>query len=112
MRLRDILAAVTAVVALGGLGAPAAAAAPANLYCSLSSITGTYYVQVFNATQPPGMCAAAASMYTPDSFRGIAGLTRQCVLDSPTQIAQKHGIVSIYSDSSAGSADAAKAACT
>jgi hypothetical protein len=105
---------------IGGIAALAIAftvAAPANaktndLFCSQLAYTGSlYYIQLVNPTAPPGMCTAAKQAFTQEEFQDIPGLKRQCVLDSDQQIKEKHAIVSIYSDGTQGSVDAAKLIC-
>ena len=99
------------------IASPATTAPPGGrmnaLFCSHTAYTGSpYYVQVFNPTMPPGMCSAADPMFTQEEFSDIPGLKRQCNLDRDEQIAQKHAIVSIYSDETPGSIDAARLICT
>ncbi len=70
-----------------------------------------YYVQLFNPTQPPGMCKDANRTFTEQEFHAIPGLKRQCILDRDDQIEQQHGIVSVFSDESELSIVAARLAC-
>ncbi len=81
------------------------------LFCQLNTLDGPYYVQLFNPTKPPGMCTAAVKEYTQEEFGELPGLTRRCIFDSPTDMKQKNGMVSIYSTDEPGSLDAAKLIC-
>jgi hypothetical protein len=71
-----------------------------------------YYVQVYNPKQPPGMCAGAVKTFTQEEFTAIPGVKRQCIFDRDEQIRSKNAIVSIYSDESPGSIEAAQLICT
>jgi uncharacterized protein YceK len=82
------------------------------LFCQLTTLDGAYYVQILNPTMPPGMCTAAVKDYTQEEFSDIPGLKRQCIFDRDTDIKQKHGMVSIYSDETPGSIAAAKTICS
>jgi|GraSoi_2013_20cm_1033751.scaffolds.fasta_scaffold46874_2 hypothetical protein len=84
-----------------------------SLFCSMTSSTSfaRYYVQLFNPTQPPGMCKDANRTFTEQEFHAIPGLKRQCILDRDDQIEQQHGIVSVFSDESELSIVAARLAC-
>jgi hypothetical protein len=111
-----------AVVIVGGvaasvLGVIMTAAPPDgrkdSLFCSMTASTSfsPYYVQLFNPTQPPGVCKDANRMLTKEEFGAIPGLKRQCVFDRTDQIQQQHGIVSIYSDETQLSVVAARLTC-
>jgi hypothetical protein len=111
-----------AVLVVGGAGAAIvavvlAASPPASqknsLFCSMTSSSSfaRYYVQLFNPTQPPGICKDANRTFTEDEFHAIPGLKRQCTLDRGDQIEQQHGIVTVYSDESQLSIVAARLAC-
>jgi hypothetical protein len=84
-----------------------------SLFCSVTSSTSfaRYYVQLFNPTQPPGICKTANRTFTADEFHAIPGLRRQCTFDRDEQIEQQHGIVSVYSDDTQLSIVAARLAC-
>jgi hypothetical protein len=70
-----------------------------------------YYAQLFNPTQPPGICKDANQTFTEEEFHAIRGLKRQCTFDRGDQITQQHGIVSVYSDETQLSVVAARLAC-
>ena len=83
-----------------------------ELWCSQTAVNGSpYYIQIFNPTQQPGMCAAATKMFTEEEFTAVPGVKRQCVFDRDEQIESKHGVVSIYSDDTARSIEAAQVIC-
>lgn len=103
---------------------PSSTAAPAEteppggrmnaLFCKFTTYEGgPYYVQVFNPTVPgEGMCTASEQSYTQEEFGDIPGLKRRCSLDRSEQIAQKKAIVSIYSDGTPESVQAARLMCS
>lgn len=84
------------------------------LFCKFTTYEGgPYYVQVFNPTYPgEGMCTASEQSYTQEEFGDIPGLKRRCSLDRSEQIAQKKAIVSIYSDGTPESVQAARLMCS
>lgn len=82
------------------------------LFCQHTAYNGgPYYVQVFNPKMPPGMCTAPVRDFTQDEFSAVPGLKRRCILDRDEQIAQKHAIVSIYSDGTPESVEATRIIC-
>jgi hypothetical protein len=105
------------VIAASVTGVILSAAPPGSrndsLFCAMTSSTSfsTYYVQLFNPGQSPGMCKDANRTFTEDEFWAIPGLKRQCVFDRDEQIKQQHGIVSIYSDQTPFSIVAARLTC-
>ena len=56
-------------------------------------------------------CSASERDFTQEEFQDIPGLKRRCILDRDEQIAQKHAIVSIYSDETPESVEAARIMC-
>ncbi|GJJ23127.1 hypothetical protein MTY414_68000 [Mycolicibacterium mageritense] len=84
------------------------------LFCQFTTYEGgPYYVQVFNLRVPgEGMCTAAERYFTQEEFGAIPGLKRRCVLDRDEQIAQKKAMVSIYSDGTPESVQAARLMCS
>jgi hypothetical protein len=84
-----------------------------TLFCSRKVSTGSpYYVQLVTASTAQDMCTAPERTFTQEEFQGIPGLTRQCVFDRAESIAQKHSTVTIYSDETPGSVNAALRLCT
>lgn len=82
------------------------------LFCKQTAYNGgPYYVQVFNPKMPAGMCTASVGDFTQEEFQAIPGLQRRCILDRDEQIAQKHAIVSIYSDETPESVEATRIMC-
>jgi hypothetical protein len=94
-------------------GRPLAPPTGQTLFCSRrASIGSPYYVQLVGAGTEPDMCTAADRTFTQEEFQEIPGLTRRCVFERAESIAQKRSTVSIYSDETPGSINAAQRLCT
>ena len=75
---------------------------------------GSYYLLVTSTTEHDFRACDGATGYngTTDTLLAIPGMSRMCVLDSSSSVAQYHAIVAVYSDTSGSDEQVAQAFCT